>query len=106
MPTTQVSLPIEFVEQLFKKNHKVRTVADLLAIPLEPSSRIIRVVPDMYESTWTIDQLDWKKAWTLCSYIRATTAVKYHYYYPELKNWFDRLRFAVHVKLIKWRVIV
>ena len=101
-----VMVPVERAEQLFRKNHKPRTLADLMSIQLEPSTRRIRCVPDEYQTDWTVDKLDWDKVWYIYSSTRAVNVAQHTVLKPKLKTWFDRVRFGLHVKLVQWRVIV
>lgn len=98
-------MQIEVAERLFRQNHKVRTVEDLYKISLEPPTSLIRPVVDPYLTNWSVDNLDWTKAWTAYSYTRAQQAV-YTPWGTDFKHWFDRLRFKMHVKLIQWKVLI
>lgn len=98
-------VPIELAEKIFRQNHKVRTIDDLWNVPIASSNRLIRCVADPYQSTWTIDDIKWDRAWEIYSYRRATQVVL-GIWRPDIKNWFDRLRFNTHLKLIQWKVII
>lgn len=98
-------VPIELAEQIFRKNHKVHTIEDLWKIPVGPSNRIIRLFDDPYQNTWTVDDINWAKAWEIYSYRRATQIVLGQWR-PNMVNWFDRLRFNMHLKLIQWKVVI
>lgn len=106
-----VPVPIEVAEQLFKKNHKVRTVEDLWRIPIDETKiRPIRPVLDLTEPTWSVEDLNWDAAWSSFSRTRAKAYAEqqlmHRFAHPEIKNWFDRARFALHVKLVKWGIVI
>lgn len=101
-----VTVPVEAVEQLFRQRHKVRTIEDLWSIPIDVSeSKPIRLINDPYQPTWTVEQMDWTKTWTIYSYLRAQH-VNASVWIPDFKTWLDRFRFKLHLKLIQWKVVI
>lgn len=46
------------------------------------------------------------RAWMTYSYIRAHNATKGPWYLPKLERTFDKLRYHLHLMLIRWGVVI
>lgn len=96
------------LENAYRRNHKVRTVEDLMRIPLDKSSRIIKPVMGTTAPTYILpipfSTKMLKNAWAMMQAyeVRRTYKSKLN----PFTRWQDKIRYWLHVKLIRWGVIV
>jgi hypothetical protein len=73
------------------------------------SYKPIRLVFDQFSPFLKIDPLPMskcKEAWTIYCYVRAQNAARGPAWKPAMKTLFDKVRFELHLRLIRWGVII
>lgn len=82
------------------------SLGDLMAIPLNPTERLVKCVVDIppaYPNP--VNSVDWDKAFK-SMYVEHRVKVAKWGATPQFTSLFDRIRFSLHRKLIQWKVIV
>lgn len=93
------------LEQAYKAKRKVRTREDLLAIPLIPTNRLIKLIDDPYvPGTGEISDERWTEAFA--KYRRLEALHEGARLSKIFKRPIDKLRYKLHLKLIQWKVII
>ncbi len=92
------------------RQYKPNTIDDFWKVELEPSNYILRPVnEDLPYRPSVFERADWqeklKKSFIEYQRLRVIPGRPW-YVIPDFNNWFDKFRFFLHIKLLKWGVII
>ncbi len=88
------------------KFYKQHTLEDLLSIQLDPSNYIVRPIFDTHNYKVWDTEFDWGNKLNLAYLDYKRRASSKPWWQPKLNNKWDEFRYALHLKLLKWGVIV